>query len=318
MRFRIGRHPPPSHKPEASQLPVKGQRPPVAAPDDPAFSADPQSHPYHYLTAHEWTVPLAPGHPTLQGPRRRRRRKGTHSDDNNPGESTESEIELIQPPNTPMPIENNSDGPRSRAYSSQRPSRQSNDPFASPHMPIPVPPSLAKGSKPAKQRFGLLTKRNPFAKQKTEDPAKPLIKSARRSEEHGPPPSQFSEKPSALQRHKTVPQHRPSPGGGEQVEGLGVGAGYQAVPSTADINQYTASNTRSQPKRLDLDRVDQLDESNLFGTLLHHDGPYEAIRTVVGSKARMPLGLSDNGRLHQYHERTMKAVGHVNTFSSMN
>ncbi|KAJ2925628.1 hypothetical protein H1R20_g11466, partial [Candolleomyces eurysporus] len=173
-------------------------------------------------------------------------------------------------------------------------------------MPIAVPPSLAKESKPAKQRFGLLTKRNPFAKQKTDDPAKPLTKSARRSEEHGPPPSQFTEKPSALQRHNTVPQHRPVPVEAEQVEALG--SDYRAVPSAADINQHTASNTRSQPKRLALDRIDQLDESNLFGTLLHHDGPYEAIRTVVGSNSRMPLGLSDNGRLHQYHERTMKAV----------
>jgi hypothetical protein len=307
MRFRIGRRSKPSRKPEASQLPVKGQLPPRTAADDPAFSADPQSHPYHYLTGHEWTVPLAPGHPTIQGPRRRRRTKGTQLDDSNLGES---DIELIQPPNTPMPVENNGDGPRSGRHSSQPPPRRSNDPFPTPHMPIAVPPSLAKESKPVKQRFGLLTKRNPFAKQKTDDPAKPLTKTARRSEEHGPPPSQLSEKPSALQRHKTVPQHRPIPVEAEQVEAPS--SSYRAVPSTAAINQYTASNTRSQQKRADLDRVDQLDESNLFGTLLHHDGPYEAIRTVVGSNSRMPLGLSDYGRLHQYHERTMKAVGHVN------
>ncbi|TEB38936.1 hypothetical protein FA13DRAFT_419143 [Coprinellus micaceus] len=337
MRLRFGKRqqPPSNAKRKSWHSPPS---PPPADNPDPAFSPDPRSHPYHYLTTHEWALPLAPGHPSLQSPRRRRRRAAAiprrprplSNDYNNQSDATESEIEIIQPPNSPVSTNScsTSDSNNSAVEAATERTALAQTGRTSPIPPLPPtsmsvhPPSQAKEDvKPAK-RLGFFTKRV-FAKQdsssKADDPGRTILikPQGRRSEENGPPPAARLADSSALQRHISAPGlHRPvqrdlRPAPGEQ-NGLGstsrelYPAGIGAVPSSlaaiTALHQDTASNARSQVPA-NLDKIDELDETAaLFGARLHHDGPYEAANRAVAeagftSKSRMPLGL-DYGRLH--------------------
>lgn len=61
----------------------------------------------------------------------------------------------------------------------------------------------------------------------------------------------------------------------------------------------------------ELDKIDELDETNPWGVALHHGGPYEAaLKVIKPEKGRTPLGIS-NGGSGTYHNQAMKAHGHV-------
>ncbi|PPQ65789.1 hypothetical protein CVT24_012006 [Panaeolus cyanescens] len=93
-----------------------------------------------------------------------------------------------------------------------------------------------------------------------------------------------------------------------------------SLPTTSRKSSVTGSTASKRlPNGLgvrpaDLDRIDELDDSNLWGVSLHHGGPYEAavkaIRRGAGDK-RMPLGLPGNSSFHEYHRRAMEAHGNV-------
>ncbi|KAF5323429.1 hypothetical protein D9611_005732 [Ephemerocybe angulata] len=339
MRLRFRKRPQPSQTVKRKSLYLPPPLPPTDNPD-PAFSPDPQAHPYHYFTGQEWVkLPLAPGHPTLQPRQRRRPRKLRLAPNNNNRDSaTDSEFELIQPPNSPVSDNVSSDCnnyplPQAPALAQRgtTPVRVPAVPPPPPSMSFPQPSQAKEASQPVK-RFGFLTKRV-FAKQDSTgfqagEGKTVLIKSSRRSEESGPSIARQADK-SALQRHKSAPGPPRSTKDAVERQGRPVEASravdisateayakgaVRSVPST--INQDTGTEPRSQgsaPKRKDLDKIDELDETFLYDARLHHDGPYEVALRAGGftSKSRMPLGLSDNGRLHQFHDRTMKAVGHV-------
>ncbi|TFK30829.1 hypothetical protein FA15DRAFT_34413 [Coprinopsis marcescibilis] len=82
-------------------------------------------------------------------------------------------------------------------------------------------------------------------------------------------------------------------------------------PEGVDITLGSGGLISTAHRQHDLDRIDELDESNIFGVSLHHDGPYEVVRSEAGSIPRMPLGYQNDGRLHQFHQRTQKNIGNL-------
>ena len=63
----------------------------------------------------------------------------------------------------------------------------------------------------------------------------------------------------------------------------------------------------------DLDRIDELDETNPWGISLHHGGPYEAASQALRDPERKkPLAFGDNA----YHQRAMQAHGNVKSLFS--
>ncbi|EAU92723.1 hypothetical protein CC1G_01768 [Coprinopsis cinerea okayama7 len=109
-----------------------------------------------------------------------------------------------------------------------------------------------------------------------------------------------------LQRHNSAPQPRQAAPRPQVSE-----AGDRNIASPSPITTASQDRTANLKRKHDLDRIDELDESNLFGISLHHDGPYEGIKAILGSSSRMPLGYQNDGRLYQYHEKTLKTSGHL-------
>lgn len=59
---------------------------------------------------------------------------------------------------------------------------------------------------------------------------------------------------------------------------VGTGEAGKVVPAVAAAAGRVADDRRL---RQDLDKIDELDESNPFGAAIHHGGPYEAISRFV-------------------------------------
>ncbi|KAJ3505469.1 hypothetical protein NLJ89_g7397 [Agrocybe chaxingu] len=85
---------------------------------------------------------------------------------------------------------------------------------------------------------------------------------------------------------------------------MSVSTAASAAGSSASKRHASGVNSRLQ----DLDKIDELDETNPWGISLHHKGPYEAaVQAIKQNSRRGPLGLADNPNDH--HLRAMHANG---------
>ncbi|KAH6916908.1 hypothetical protein BKA70DRAFT_316691 [Coprinopsis sp. MPI-PUGE-AT-0042] len=124
---------------------------------------------------------------------------------------------------------------------------------------------------------------------------------------------------------RRLQRHNSAPGGPERAPqrqaqapligakgGDTSGSADRTAPVADSADRHDTAPAAPLKKKRDLlDSIDELDESNLFGLSLHHDGPYEAVRSLIASPPRMPLGFENDGRLYEYHERMLKSSGHL-------
>lgn len=64
-------------------------------------------------------------------------------------------------------------------------------------------------------------------------------------------------------------------------------------------------NTQGGTRTRELDRIDELDESDPFGAAIHHRGPYEAIQAILGNTSNN-VGGHEGGGAERGPERKPK------------
>lgn len=252
--------------------------------DDPAFSSDPRSHPY-FATEYNWASPPAPGHPTLKG-QHRRRSFDTHDAT---AEAEVDSFQLLQPPNSPTSPDG-VDEPQSTSY--PPPSSTSNTVALSSIPPAPIhtsilPKTFMNSKDSTRKRGSLLS----------------WLKEAQ------PNMGSFSNVTKPSQSHHDVPPppYEANPTKVTKPAMLTVTSDRRSAPrsrlATIPASLQNGTNQRGPApnwRLQDLDRIDELDESNPLGIALHHGGPYEAV-----------LGFSNNGHFYEHHDRTLQTVGDV-------
>ncbi|KAF8167716.1 hypothetical protein B0H34DRAFT_803851 [Crassisporium funariophilum] len=278
---------------------------------DPAFSADPHSHPY-FVTSHDppWFSPPPLGHPVLKNKHR------THLATAD-GHITSADFHLIQPPNSPVsPIAftgskglphfsvpeppsvlhnqlSTSKGiERLTAPSSQTHNSTSSSTLGAPELPTPPPPV-----EQIRKRMNFFSRRKSVQPSVPVKPKPVLIskKGQRRSEIIAPiPPHDVTE-----QFRPAAPRQASAPEVAQNVDRV-------VLPARSVTDGPPSGFTA--PKRLaadghsgriqDLDKIDELDETNPWGIALHHGGPYEAAAQALkkGGSA-MP---SNNGSYQKF------------------
>lgn len=227
---------------------------------DPAFSADPHTHPYFVTGEPTWVFSPPVGHPTLK-----------HS---NRGHTSITDFLPAPPPNTPAP--------------------------PSPAVPARSPPTTPKEQ--TKIRMPFLSRRKSSSK---------LPPAARDKHASLPASNDVTQRPDP----------RPVPGSRYVSEPLATLDSRPNVRRAATTGATTPRSTPTAPsvavsssRAQDLDRIDELDESNPLGVALHHGGPYEIAVQALRRNAenRMPLGFG-SGNLNDYPRQAIHA--HANVFS---
>jgi len=268
---------------------------------DPAFSADPLSHPYHDIA---WLVSLPAGHPVIG-----QRPIATAPD---------SEFQLIQPPNSPA--SDVATSPRFPFSLPQAPEPLTTAPTSNPPVTAPSPP-MTKLQPPAKQerkfRMPFLYRRKTTQPQhtvglsKTEDP-QPNVSLPRNDVTRQAP------RPAARLRRASapiLPQNPESPAFPPHVATTGTDTPRSTAPSSTVTTVSNRLVEGLSGRNRDLDRIDELDETSPWGISLHHGGPYEAaVQAIKRSDRRVPLGLlNSGGAASEYHRQAMLAHGNVST-----
>ncbi|CAA7268003.1 unnamed protein product [Cyclocybe aegerita] len=305
MKFRITAQP----KAKKAEREPKSLAPSLL--DDPAFSADPHSHP-DFVTSHEpeWTTSPPVGHPPLK---KTRRRRILVTDEN----LTDTEFPLIQPPNTPappssaptdppslpvppdvlrqVPALNNHHPPAASTAPSSLPKRAPTSILSIDPDPAPQPPKHEK--KGGLMTF--LTRRKTTPSPAAPPAATPRSKKLQAHRSLVPDlPNDVTRPPAPRQISEPIKpptQGRPP---------MAVSTAASAAGSSASKRHAGGANSRLQ----DLDKIDELDETNPWGISLHHKGPYEAaVQAIKQNSKRGPLGLADNPNDH--HLRAMHANG---------
>ncbi|KAF9056557.1 hypothetical protein BJ165DRAFT_535249 [Panaeolus papilionaceus] len=321
--------------------------------DDPAFSPDPHSHP-DFVTDHEpeWLFP-PPGHPTILKSKNRFINSFQTNDDQGDTITTHQQ-QLIQPPNSPATVADPEENPhfpfKLQATATSSLTAIKRNPFSfqtesqSLVTSLPPPSTPQRPSEPAaishpQPKLPKFNKRfMPFLSRRKS--AKPKLLSESQST------TPFTVNSSQLASTKTgsTAPSLSSPAVAQQAPG-NVDVPLPPIPShhdgqkpdvsgrsvnTPGKNTSTTSRKSSvagsaASKRLpnglgarlsDLDRIDELDNSNPWGVSLHHGGPYEAAVKAIrrGAKTgerKIPLGIQGHGHMHDYHRRAMEAHGNM-------
>jgi len=268
--------------------------------DDPAFSPDPRSHPY-FATEYNWESPPAPGHPTLRG-QRRRRSFDTHDAT---AEAEVNSFQLLQPPNSPTSPDG-VDEPQSTSY--PPPSSTSNSIALSSIPPAPTHTSILSrtfvNSKDSTKKRGSLLS---WLKEAQPNMSSLFNVTKPSQSHHDVPPPPYEANPTKVTKpamltalindRRSAPRSR-----------LATIPAASLQNGTNQHQRGPAPNWRLQ----DLDRIDELDESNPLGIALHHGGPYEAVHSSLQSGVQIvPLGFSNNGHFHEHHDHALQTVGDV-------
>lgn len=277
------------------------ERKPVAPSllSDPAFSTDPSAHPFAVASHEPWLSSPPAGHPTLKSKTRRKRPAMDDTSDSEP-------IHIIPPPNSPVNFPDvpqslrtttfalpndrldTSAVPRLEPHSQSSTAAESS--VLSHHELSPAtPPTRLPAT--SKRRITLMTllKRRSSQQPQSSDSAnlKPQrastwLKSAsiRSSDLSRPPPSLPDTKPSFMNIEKQVIPPRPTT----------LGTSTPATVPTPSTAQLTAkqriTDIISSNRHDNLDRIDELDETNPWGIGFHHGGPYEAAVQAIRGKEK--------------------------------
>ena len=235
--------------------------------DDPAFSADPHSNPYSVTSHGSCLSPLPPGHPVLK------HNKAFHGTPD-----SDSDFQLVQPPNSPnIPGGSNS--------SPQSP--MTTNPLTM-HNKIPAlsstSSSMNQDLNPSVMSQG---GRRPTLLKKENKRRNFLSRS--QSAQYQPTSSFFS-----------------SIGNDRRRSDLPSFPGDTILSQPVQHNEGLSTSASIAPQMLghsgqvqDLDQIDVLDETNPWGIRIHHDGPYEAVKSQ--RSGRIPLGLTSSNGLYNTH-----------------
>jgi len=269
MKFKFSK----SSAPQAPPKKIKNLPPTLY--NDPAFSPDPYSHP-HFVTSQgsTWTTPPAVGHPTLKSDARR-----LFPPDVSTSARDLDEIQLLQPPNTPLsPTGPNDSQPEFPASlpsgSNSSGSLASTTPPSSMELSNPPKPTDIRTTSPESQVPPPEKKQKTvsFLRRKLAPTPVPTIPSApapepQKLEQHDETPHYPDTRPPLISNMSAPEMHRP-----DDTPTL------PPRPATTPADIRPAQQGRGIRA---LDRIDELDETNPLGSPLHHGGPYEAIRKLL-------------------------------------
>ncbi|TFK36893.1 hypothetical protein BDQ12DRAFT_229523 [Crucibulum laeve] len=297
---------------------------PAAFYDDPAFSADPHSHPY-FVTGHDsqsWSTPPALGHPILKNQYRHQSSSAPSTvDESTDVHGSDDELQLLQPPNSPMspddltgpqtgfpffdsPAPSSSNVTLSSSASPQATTPPSSVPSSSDshvRRPADMPRVAAQSqhlpqqNEPKKRGF-LAWRRSAPVSNTPSALASPAVPQQRPHDE--PQPSSYNPvtpplRPSAS-RHQSTPVMHPMPE--LLVTPLRPATAAIDTRPTAPSNKQSSEGRRRRAR--ELDRIDELDESNPLGIPLHHESPYEGIRRLH-KDPNMPRSMT--GAYYNHH-----------------
>ncbi|KAF8973593.1 hypothetical protein BDZ97DRAFT_378851 [Flammula alnicola] len=298
---------------------------------DPAFSADPHSNPY-FVNNPTWVSSPPVGHPVLKS--KNTRPVAKFATDNSIIASADFDFQLLQPPNSPVsflggsgtpdsprfpfpsPLNNPSSTPASKTAAPSTTASSSLGPrtvtvAASTASSVTLQPPALKEEK--KKRMPFLSRRKPSqpavpnasltALKSPKSKAGPLPTSYDVTQSARPAAPRMASEPVVIQSNAKRPAFPPR----HATTGADTPSSTAASSSTASKRLGEGLSSRNQ----DLDRIDELDETNPWGISLHHGGPYEAaVQALRRGENRMPLGFS-NGGINDYHKQAMHAHGHA-------
>lgn len=300
---------------------MPAERQPVAPSllSDPAFSTDPYAHPFYAVTSHEpWLSSPPAGHPTLKSKSRRRPPADDVASDSEP-------FHLIPPPNSPVNVPEGPQhpivfvvpndvlgtGPGPEPHSQHLPSPTTAAEPASGQShqesyqsPTPPPPPTAHPPASPKRRITLMTllKRRSSHQPQSSASANPKLRKASTLSKPVPNNSDVTRPPISL------PETNPN------VESQLLPPRPSTLGTSTPATVPMPSNGQPAPKRRptdippnrqeNLDRIDELDETNPWGVALHHGGPYEAaLQAIRGDgKVVFPGHGSYNRGVLQSHD----------------
>lgn len=296
MKFRFSKTP---AYPKHTNISIKSI--PSTLYDDPAFSDDPLSHPF-FATSHDaaWAPPPAPT---------------TSSMDPN----TPPSVSFASPVNFPntdsfKPLMLPNEASTSAFYDGQSSSTTN----ASESQPSLTPPSTAPTSVDSHQPLDVARKpvevphplpqkkKNSIAMfwRKSETIEKPSKYEQPDNKRHESPPS-----------YDTVTSARPPHSRGLSAPEIPHSVDRPNMPPRPATTAVDAKPPSTASKRIiggrhvrahELDRIDELDESNPLGIAVHHGGPYEAIQKVVGSM--IPHNIGSQYQVRPSYLRVLNAL----------
>jgi hypothetical protein len=260
-----------------SALPVHSSaRHPRSTHDDPAFSTDPRSHPHSVVTVGGDGSRQYSSRPAASSRSQSRQFNDSlhreypisRAESGYSHDRSESSFPYLAPKGQPYPLNSSNNSlftsesattyastTSSESYSSSGHSHSSNDYF----IPVKQPTSASV--------VFPVTRSNPSSKHSSryEDP-QPVVRqhSERRPEDHSVSAPDLHQRP-------RVPPQAPRPMTAPLQD-----ANNRPKPPRRENTR------RPNPQRsAELDRIDELDETDPFGVTIHHKGPYEAIPAMV-------------------------------------
>jgi hypothetical protein len=274
--------------------------------DDPAFSSDPHANPL-FATGHDGRIsPPMPGHPTLK--------KDAHKKPTLPLTipsivRDSGEFHLIQPPNSPMSVDNpdttTSSHDSMRSLRVDKPSkltkaRGSTTAAQSHSVPKSSVPTKSEQSRPLTEKPE--KKRNPLGMFWRKSPPTSPTDNLKLQNGDAPPSYEtiFSHPsasvavaPTETQQSIDMASLPPWSSSASADSHLYPGPLHPAVgKSSLHPGPRHPAFAKHRKRKNKLDRIDELDESNPLGIAVHHGGPYEAIqRLVQHSRRKVPHNI---------------------------
>lgn len=302
---------------------------------DPAFSADPRLNPYSVNNQQlAWDNPPQ-GHPVLKN-KNRGPVLANFALNNGIVASADFDFQLIQPPNSPVSYIGGS-GTQHQDPSFPFPTTlDSTSPLTGPSPSQVAPPTATAPSlnprttAPATSRVSIIHPQPPAVKEGKKKKRMPFILSRRKTLQatsSNPNSASLVSKAALLSLENDVPRAVAGRTVSESV--LSAPRGRPVLPPRATTSgsatpRSMATSISTMSKRptdsvraKDLDRIDELDETNPLGLSLHHDGPYEAAsQALKRGENTNPFGGRENGASDLI--QGMQAYGRVRLLLGVN
>lgn len=291
---------PPSSKSQRSST----KPPPRSMYDDPAFSADPRSHPH--FSVHDVHSRNSQAHQTTGGSDRRDPALYLTAT-GGPNDFNDNETYALLSPPRPIPHTSSSHSSESATTTST-----SN---TSLFLANPTPPSSSSThSNDHSQMFIKDMLVGPVNR-----PSSPVDPTRSNIPANPPPPYEESTLNSDFQediyrpnvhRGATAPELHHTPAPPVQLTRAATTPIHEASPIQAPPIQRRETSRQNPLRMRELDRIDELDETDPFGIAIHHRGPYEAIAQALGGGSANSGGNAgsayDHGEQSQRKPRQKK------------
>ncbi|KAH9486564.1 4-coumarate--CoA ligase-like 1 [Psilocybe cubensis] len=274
---------------------------------DPAFSPDPHLNPYYVLNGEPAEPPV--GHPSLKAKNRRR-----HSDFAQPILASDSfDFDLIPPPNSPV-------APSPVPKVAHFPFPSHNPPPVAAVTPPTTQPPVAAHTR-ASVAFATVTlpkehkkRRMPFLSRlkssvvSVDSPAAVPTRNARAEDDVTQQTRPVLAPRNASEPPKSSTRTRP----GYPMRSMTVSGA--STPTARSVGKSIAPSQISIARTNDLDRIDELDDTNPWGISLHHKGPYEAATQALKSSNSSAIWGTGTSAFSDYPRQALHAHGNVSIY----